>query len=480
MRYGDGAKAVGLLGAAAVLRGGLVNLGFYAPAALAWVLVGTLLAALAGLAPAACERALSGRWARPLLRAVGPVALLWTAVAAAAAARPSPLVAPSGLLALLGLALALLRRPADETARSAVASGLLLWAPGLALLRGTLLHVEREAAVASVVWGSLLGVALGLWALAQPRCRALLPLGLAAALLIRGGVIVASPDPLIDVQAWLRQAPEALLRGENPYAMRLDSPYGTPRARRAGIHDAADPDPPTYPPGMILLGLPAAAGLDPRWVVAAGWLLLAALLGRREPSLVLVGLFPTAAFCTEQAWFDGLLALCLALALRRPGAAAGVAGGAALLIKQPAVLLLPALTRWFGRDRRPWLALLLTVGGVTLPFLLWSPGDYWHDVVSGHWQIGLKANALGLPAWWAARGGHWPQPLGLLLALALAVGAAWRAGSPAAAVAWAAAVGLLGFNLLTGRAYVNFYEAAAAMLLLAAALPEEARAPEGD
>ncbi len=486
MRQGDGERLAMVAAAGCVAAGCLDALGFYTPVGLRWMVLGAGLVVLALARPGWLGRDV-GLWGRRALRAVGPAALLVGAYQAALQPRPAVFVAPLGLLALVGLALAVLLAHEDEPPAAALGAGLLLWAPGLALLRGRLYYADRPAwlVVVSLAW--LAAVVVGLvWLTPIARraasVRALLALAVTTGLLVRGGTVLASPDPVIDVQAWLQQAPQALLRGRNPYAMALDSPYGTPRALRRGISQPADPDPPTYPPGIILTCLPTVAGLDPRWLFVAGWLALAGLLARRgasPPLVALLLLLPTASFTAEQAWFDGLLALGLVAGLLAGPRGAGAWFAWTLSVKQTAVYLLPAMARRLGRSPTGWVTLTVVLTALVLPFVLWSPPDFVKDTLAGHQQVGLRADGLCLPVWLARRwsltapGG----PL-LLAAAALAVGAAWRARATQLALAGAA--GLLAFNLCGTRAFCNHYEVVAALLLAAAAWPEVSDAqPEG-
>ena len=40
---------------------------------------------------------------------------------------------------------------------------------------------------------------------------------------------------------------------------------------------------------------------------------------------------------------------------------------------------------------------------VTLPFFLWSPGDFWNSVVTLQFRQPFRTDSLSLLAWWAAR-----------------------------------------------------------------------------
>jgi len=482
-QFTDSARAAALLGGAVVLVGCLPTSGFYSADGLLLVALGTALAVWAVWRPDDLTGLESGLWPRRVLRAVGPALLLWTASGPTTTCQPLAAAWPLWLAAVAGLILAVLAAREDESLTRALAVGLLLWAPGAALWQTHIMYVDRPAAetVVGLAWWLALGLGVaGLLTLpATPAVRrAWLAGALALGLVVRAGALVASPDPVIDVYAWLVQAPRALAAGRNPYAMRLASPYATPRAQRFGSNTPVDDDPPTYPPGIILHALPAAAGIDPRWVLVAAWLALVGLalaagVGEAYPAVGLLLLLPTVTFTAEQAWFDILLALWFTAGLLWPRGSGGVAWGLALTIKQTGVFLLPAMVAARAGERGRWRAVAATVAAVVLPFVLWSPRDFWHDVVAGHLGTSVRLDALCLPVWWHVNLG-WDLPAEPLLAVVVVVAAlvAWRARTSRPGTAVAAAVGLLVFNLLNRRAMLNYYEVAVALLVVGAVLPE--------
>ncbi len=482
-QFTETARAAALLGGAVVLAGCLPTSGFYSAEGLLLVAVGTALAAWAVARPGDLIGLDTGLWPRRGLRAVGPALLLWTTSGPTTTCQPLSAAWPLWLAAVVGLLPAVLAAREDEPLTRALAVGLLLWAPGAALWQTHLMYVDRPAAETVVGLAWWLAVGLGLVGLlplpATPLVRrAWLGAALSLGLLVRAGALVASPDPVIDVYAWLVQAPRALASGRNPYAMRLASPYDTPRARHYGSNTPADDDPPTYPPGIILHALPAAAGVDPRWVLVAAWfaltgLTLAAGRGAAHPAVGLLLLLPTVTFTAEQAWFDILLAVWFTAGLWWPPGRGGLAWGLALTVKQTGVFLLPAMIAARYAERRRWTALAATVAAVVGPFVLWSPSDFWHDVVAGHLGTSVRLDALCLPVWWHLNLG-WDLPAEPLLLLVVAVASlvAWRARTSRPGTAVAAAVGLLVFNLLNRRAMLNYYEVAVALLVVGAVLPE--------
>lgn len=477
-----------------LIFGYTANLGFYSPPAIGLVLVATTLILSAALGSP--RLVFVPRHAAPLL-GYGPVALLILILLRQAMVTTSGVLAMLyALLATVGLVTALLaylagRRP-DEPLRAALIGFGILLAGQAALtsqLRypdpahvGAMLGILACAVLACLVWLSFL---------AQPRpgrgwsvrFGLLLALGLGG----RGLAIVGSPDPIIDVNAWLQQAPRFLLAGRNPYATDYPSPYGTERARAAGINDAPDPRPATYPPLAILTGVPAVLlGVDVRWVNVLADVLAAALLflagrARWRPAsadddglaLLAAGIYlclPRTPFMIEQAWFEPqLAALAGALLLwgdRRPRLA-GVLFGLLLAGKQLALALVPVIVRAFWARRQ---MLLLAVGLaalLALPFVLWSPGDFWQIVVGKHLVRPVIPHALTLLALGKqALGLDLPPVLGWGFALVCLAWLTWRGPrrwEPAAGL-WLGA-SLLVFILGHKQGYFNYYVLATYLLL---------------
>ena len=112
-----------------------------------------------------------------------------------------------------------------------------------------------------------------------------------AALAVRAIVLRISPDPVIDVYSWLRDASENASHGRNPYTQGITTPYGTERAIHFGVTEAPDPQPAAYPPLPFMLCVPfRALGLDVRWAnivgdLAAGIALFGVGARRGRPSL---------------------------------------------------------------------------------------------------------------------------------------------------------------------------------------------------
>lgn len=490
--FGPGARAATMAAGALLLAGCLPTLGFYSLGAVITVGFGTVAALLAVLCPGACDRGLATVHGRRALRALGPVLLLLSAYHHALDAQPSRLVAPLGLLAFGLLVAALLGSPKDETPLRAVLPGLLIWSPAAALLETRLMYVEVPAGSAAILYGWLTGLMLAC-GLAWCRRETRLASGLVAALLllgvvVRGGAIIASPSPVIDVYALLEQRPRDLLRGENPYTAALASPYRTPRAVRFRVATMdADDDPPWYPPGFLLLGVAAKlVHVDPRWWLPLAWTvaaLAAARWGRRsgrprEAGLIAgcLALLPSASFTAEQSWMDPVWVVLMAASLAPLApVAAGALAGLGLTVKQTAMLVLPAVVlRWRG-ERRVAAVALGVAAAVCLPFVLWSPAAFFSDCLLGFLARDLPATGLCVPAAFLNLTGWAVPTLPLtLLGATAAVGLAWGARDSRPRLVAAAGAGVAVFSVLNKYAFMNFYEAATLLLYLGAAWPARA------
>ncbi|MBI2299671.1 MAG: DUF2029 domain-containing protein [Armatimonadetes bacterium] len=488
-------RACALLAAVVLAVGAVPTLGYYQRPGMLLVALGSALAAVAVFGGAWLARACGHEPVRRGLAAAGPALLLFTACRAALEPRPSPVVPSFAALAVLILAVALARRAEEPDPLRCAAPGLLVACAGSALIHARLLYAVRPVGLMAVWYGMWLGVALAMLALSgrwlgRRWWRGAVLGGLfVAGLAVRGGALVASPDPVIDVHAVIDQTPKALLRGENPYRYPLVSPYGTERARRFGVGGrAADPDPPIYTPGYLFLFLPAAvAGVDPRWMLVLCWLALAGLVvwwaGREEApgtAVWLAGvllLIPCACATAEQAWFDAGVGLFVVAGLL-PLAPwlAGALAGFGVTVKQNGLFCLPALWARWRAERPAWRTMLAMILAPNLIFVVWDAREYAKDVLLGFLKPGIWSPALCLPGLLEAElGWHVPSALSLAMlvsAVGLGVLAARLAGRSPAAQARAMGFALVALNLLNRPAFVNHHELAAAVLLSGAAWPE--------
>jgi len=504
----DGARAVVVLAAAVVMAACMPTLGFLSAEAVILVSVGVALAGGAVFAPDLCGRLLAGEWALRGLAAVGPAGLVIAAYRDALAVRPTLWAPYLGLIGFVTVVAGLLRRTENQAPLGALVPGVMLWCAGGGLLDTRLMYVENEvgAAIVSLAWMAAVVVATAICLLPPTWLSGRLlspdgdtahptPTAIAAVLVLlvlggatRAGAIIASPDPVIDVYSVLDQTPRAVLRGENPYRYQIVSPYGTERARRFRVTQSADPNIEIYPPGIIILGTPlAAVGADPRWMLLACWFAIAVLVARNAWSApvlrphvpALVGalmLLPSASFTAEQAWIDpAYVALfVLGMAVTQP-VAAGLLFGFGLTVKQTAICVLPAMLVHGWRSRATRVSMLLCFSAVVLPFLIWDAGEMLRDVVLGFAQKSVHENALSLPGLILAGTGYsLPSVPLVLVALALGAFATWRSRGSTGRLIAAAGFTVAVFSLLSKYAYINWYEGACVILLVAAAWPDGA------
>ncbi|HUS81475.1 MAG TPA: glycosyltransferase 87 family protein, partial [Armatimonadota bacterium] len=313
-----------------------------------------------------------------------------------------------------------------------------------------------------------------------PLLAVLLGLGL----VVRGGAIIASPNPVIDVYSVLDQTPRALLRGENPYRYQVVSPYGTERARRFRVSgERVEENLEIYPPGVIVLATPwVAAGLDPRWLMVVCWLAAGVLvwwLALRNPDTAPVAchlagavlLMPSASFTTEQAWIDPCYAVLFLGAMAAPlPVLAGALMGLSLAAKQTAVCVLPAFLVIWRRRPRALLGLGVALLALFVPFAAWDAHELVRDLVLGYAQRATRANAMSLPGLVLARTGVTLPALPLAIAaLALGLIAAWRARNCTGTLVAGAGLTVCAFSILSKYAYLNWYEGAALLLLASVA-----------
>lgn len=405
---------------------------------------------------------------------------------------------PDWSVALRHTSLTLLQRGAQQQQSSSCEARnnrpqLLLSAATAVLLSGQavfcthLLYSERPLAEAVIWWSALAGWLLLLSLVVVPRllywpCILLI---FTAGLVVRGGAIVASPEPIIDVYTWLRHAPGVLVQGENPYRADYPSPYGTERARGYGIPEPPDPHPPAYPPLPIVMALPChLLGIDVRWsnvicdLLAAGVLLEAA---RRRGKLLIGGLLagtylhlPRVPFMIEQAWFEPMLAALLGsgLLLCERGRKIGyVFLALGLTGKQFGIALLPPVWRARRQESRWLIAALSLVGfALFLPFLLWDAESYVAVIFLRH---------LGRPPQYASltvasvvyhltelSSSRW-----LLWSIAgvLIVAIAWRTPATGCSAGISIAAALLVFCLFHTQGYFNYFYLCLYLLLLGVA-----------
>jgi hypothetical protein len=300
-------------------------------------------------------------------------------------------------------------------------------------------------------------------------------------------------DPGIDVMTFQQKASAALLHGHNPYdpaVVRFPNIYG--------------PGTPFYGPGVVddqqrltfgfpyfplslLLVLPGyLLGGDVRYAHVAALMLSAGMMCIARPgrwgalAATIFLLTPRALYVIDLAWSEPLLMLTFSIVMLcacRFRRALPYALGLYFATKQYTILSLPAVLLLIHGPGF-WKNLLVTLCkaaavavGITLPFFLWNPRQFFRAVVA--WQLiqPFRADALSYLVWWArtfhpdaidragiAVPGWRPPLLTPVLAVApAAVLALWRcAATPAG---FAAAVTLINFTFFAfnKQAFCNYY-----------------------
>jgi hypothetical protein len=331
-------------------------------------------------------------------------------------------------------------------------------------------------------------------------------------------VLRAVPYPFTDVVEFQHDADNALLRGENPYALQfIDLSHGTsklyaPGTQHDGILDFGFP----YPPLSALLTLPAhvlgpkpgpdrisvngeveeQAG-DLRYAqllaISASAVLMA--LAARGPvgpaAAALLLLTPRGFFVLSQGWTEPFIVLLLSAtvfaACRRSRATPYVLGlfwavKQYVLLSAPLTLLLipsngQAPAEGLGARREVWRtvwrwgAKAATIAlAVTLPFVLWDPKHFWWSAVAVQVRQPFRPDALsylaGLYAW---RGVALPAAVGFVALVGTMLLALARTPRTPAGVAAATGVAFAVFFALNKQAFANYYYFAIGAMAVAVA-----------
>jgi len=288
------------------------------------------------------------------------------------------------------------------------------------LTREALLYAEKPQRLAFLV---LAGASLALLIVGWLVRRRWLRIGLSiGAVLLFGAFLVSqlhrSPSPLIDTWQTNSEATEAFLKGLNPY----DREYTNIYEQRGSDIKVDYPMLFNYLPGLILHYVPGTVlGGDIRWTNLAGMtcgLLVFALCVRprsggpsraphpvtRAAAVVLFWYHGGQMLVLEQAWPEAWLLVYIALAMwtwRRSRWVPAAALILALTLKQTAWFCAPFFVALSLREGRWRLiaAVAAGVAAVVLPFFLWNPRAFTHNVVLHFLKLGARPQAL---SWTAA------------------------------------------------------------------------------
>jgi hypothetical protein len=293
---------------------------------------------------------------------------------------------------------------------------------------------------------------------------------------VRGSAILASPDPVIDVFAMMRDLTDHLLAGRNPYTHDIVTPYGTPRADAESIVEPPDSRPAGYPPHALLIAAPVRLlRADPRWanVICDALAALALFLIGIRRSQRAIGFVAAAAWLflplstimIESAWYEPMLGALFGLGLWlaessgwRRWIGYGLVGFG-MTAKQYGVAILPALA-W--RHRRYWRPMLfgLAVGTlVMLPWFAWSPYDFLDIVLFKHLDRPPQhERALTVAgAWFHLTGDVLPREMLWAVAGLLIGVTSWRGPRTGAATALGLGTALLVFSLFHTQGFFNYF-----------------------
>jgi hypothetical protein len=324
--------------------------------------------------------------------------------------------------------------------------------------------------------------AAGWWV--QGRWRGVLSVALVGVYAALGvWTLRAAPQPGVDVCVFQRESAEALLHGNNPYAVTFRDPYAdSSRFYGPGVsHDGRLQFGYPYPPLSLVLIVPAHGLGDFRSAQLAATALAGLLVALARPGrLALAGaallLFtPRGFFVLEAGWTEPLTVLFLAATVfalcRSPGWAA-VPLGLLLASKQYAALALlatPLLPPDCPRLRTVTIA-LATAAAVTLPVALWDLPSFLRSVVLLQWHQPFREDALSFLVPLAqATGVVAPAWVAFVLAAGAAAVAVWKLPRGAGSFATSLAFTLLVFFAFNKQAFCNYYHLVIAALCCAIA-----------
>lgn len=288
-------------------------------------------------------------------------------------------------------------------------------------------------------------------------------------------MLVSSPAPRIDTFDLLRQGPRNFLEGKNPYEENYTQLYG-------GI----TPNYYSYSPFTLYLFAPADLMFgDPRVTYIAADLLVVLLMFRLLVSVkvakyllpLMYFYHPARSFIHEQAWMDPLIFLALVL-LVYTGITKGVLArfsfvfiGLFLGMKHTMVILAPLF--WFSKKAGAKITIgaLVFIAVAFAPFVVWSPGAFWEDMVKFYIDYPARIDSLTVNSYLAR---NFNLSLPLPLAGVFGGGLMFLLIRRKAVLWWSfilgVAVFLFAFFLFNKLAFVNYYFLVSSLLLLSASL----------
>ncbi|HRK31994.1 MAG TPA: hypothetical protein PLD59_13025 [Tepidisphaeraceae bacterium] len=283
---------------------------------------------------------------------------------------------------------------------------------------------------------------------------------------------------MMDVVHFQHHSSAALLAGKSPYEVRYRNVYhpnltgyGPGVTTPDGWLTYSFP----YPPTTLMLVVPGYMAGDVRYAHLAALTLAAGLIilaGRGSAIAILgAGLLlssPRAAYVVHQGWTEPLLVMLasfvLFAALRWRGGL-WIAVGLLVSVKQYLVLVGPLLLMLRGNVKswgQWWLQ--MTAAGVLcvatmLPFVLWSPLEFYRGVVEWQFVQPYRNDSLSIANLWAISndqttvsglGGFVAAGVALLLSL-------WKSPRNVGGFMASAAVVFVGFFAFNKQAFCNYY-----------------------
>ncbi|PZR10523.1 MAG: hypothetical protein DI536_19980 [Archangium gephyra] len=291
-----------------------------------------------------------------------------------------------------------------------------------------------------------------------------------------------SPAPDIDVFVFQTESADALMHGQNPYALRFRDIYSG-RAQydaRAlygdglsvnGVLQFGFP----YLPWSLLLTTPSQLVFgDYRYTQLFAVVFTAGVAMWLRPgrNAVLAGallLFsPRVFFVLEQGWTEPLVVALLAAVVltheKRPSLTPWVFG-LLLAAKQYTVFMLPLAWLLLTDEQRNVKGALIFLAKaavpavlVTLPFVLWNPGEFWFSVVELQTLQPFRDDSLSVMAKLARVTGHAPASWWAFVAATAVLGLSlWRLPRGSAGFLIAVTVTYLAFFATSKQAFANYY-----------------------
>jgi hypothetical protein len=330
---------------------------------------------------------------------------------------------------------------------------------------------------------------------------------LGAYLIVALGVLAVTRDtaPLIDVVVFQQDASEALINGQNPYAMTFPDLY-TPEESALYYGPGISVDGELqfgypYLPVSLLAVAPFELLLGDFRIAHALALVGAALImsrirpGHASRQIAILFLLVSPVFyIITFGWIEPLLILAAAavvLAASQQARVTPFLTGVFLSLKQYSALLVPISLLLIERPWRmrvvlAWLGKAAAVVAATaVPFFLWGPDEFMWSVVELQYEQPFRPDSISFMAAWAELFG---QPgrlvtslVPLLLVAAASIAALYRAPTGGQGFALAAALTLLAAFTFSKQAFANYYILVIGLLLIgAAAGAAPGDAPESD